>query len=352
MTAIELVDVTKRFGDVVALRDLDLVVEEGEVFGFLGPNGAGKSTTINILLDFARPTEGRAEVLGMDAQRRSQEVRRRTGVLPEGFETYGRLTGRQHVEFAIDSKGVNDDPTELLERVGIADAVDRKAGGYSKGMTQRLALAMAIAGEPELLILDEPSTGLDPNGAREMRELVREERDRGATVFFSSHILEQVEAVCDRVGILRDGELVAEDTVSELRDAAGTGQTLRVTVDSTDQEVLENVREVGGVSSAEADGETVVVSCEPDAKREVLEAIESAGATVEDFSTEEASLEELFAAYTTGDGASTGTRTGTANGQDGQELDSQTDASEHGTGGDGSADTDADGEGETEEVRA
>jgi ABC-2 type transport system ATP-binding protein len=328
MTAIELAGLTKRFGDVTALRDLDLLVEEGEVFGFLGPNGAGKSTTINLLLDFARPTEGRAEVLGMDAQRRSQEVRRRTGVLPEGFRTYDRLTGRQHVEFAIDSKEANDDPMDVLERVGIAEAADRKVGGYSKGMTQRLALGMAITGEPELLILDEPSTGLDPNGAREMRELVREERDRGATVFFSSHILEQVEAVCDRVGILRDGELVAEDSVSGLREAAGTAQTLEVTVSQADEELLASVRDVEGVSDATARGDRLSVTCDPDAKTKVLERIESEGVTVEDFSTEEASLEELFVSYTT-DGQTTNGQRGRTNGKDdGERGESESDSEE------------------------
>ena len=342
MTAIELADVTKRFGDVVALRDLDLVVEEGEVFGFLGPNGAGKSTTINLLLDFARPTDGRAEVLDMDAQRHSQAVRRRTGVLPEGFETYGRLTGRQHVAFAADSKGTDDDPDEILERVGIADAADRKVGGYSKGMTQRLALGMALTGEPDLLILDEPSTGLDPNGAREMRELVREERDRGATVFFSSHILEQVEAVCDRIGILRDGELVAEDTVSGLREAAGTGQTLQVTVDRADEDVLASVRNIGGVSGVEREGDRLTVACEPDAKTRVLEGIESVGATVRDFSTEKTSLDELFAAYTTGDGTTRNARAD-AEGSD-SSAGNAGDVDE--TAGD---DTDAD---DAEEVRA
>lgn len=315
MAVIELAGVTKRFGDIVALSDLDLAVLDGEVFGFLGPNGAGKSTTINLLLDFVRPTEGRVELLGLDAQRDSKRVRERIGVLPEGFRTYDRLTGRQHIAFAIDSKNADDDPLAILDRVGIPEAADRKAGGYSKGMTQRLALGMAIAGEPELLILDEPSTGLDPNGAREMRELVREERERGATVFFSSHILEQVEAVCDRVGILRDGELVAEDTVSGLRDAAETAQTLQVTVDRADEELLASVRGLEDVSDAAAEGETVSVACEPDAKTSVLERIESTGATVEDFSTEEASLEELFVSYTTDGRAGSGRRDRVAGGE-------------------------------------
>ena len=144
MDAIALRGVTKQFGDVTAVDGLDLAVPEGEVFGFLGPNGAGKSTTINMLLDFVRPTTGTVKVLGRNAQAESVAVRQRTGVLPEGFDVYDRLTGRTHVEFAMESKDVDGDPDRLLERTGIADAADRKAGGYSKGMRQRLALAMAL----------------------------------------------------------------------------------------------------------------------------------------------------------------------------------------------------------------
>jgi ABC-2 type transport system ATP-binding protein len=298
--AIEIDGLTKRFGDVVALQDVDLTIEEGEIFGFLGPNGAGKSTAINVLLDFIRPTSGTVTVLGHDAQADSQAVRQRTGVLPEGYDVYDRLTGRQHLEFAIESKGVDDSPEQLLERVGIPDAIDRKAGGYSKGMAQRLVLAMALVGDPDLLLLDEPSTGLDPNGAREMREIIREESDRGATVFFSSHILEQVEAVCDEVGILREGELVAVDSIDNLRDAVGTGSTLTVQIDRASEAAVEAARGVEGVSSVRADGDSLVVQTDG-SKTAVLEAVESAGVEVSDFATEEASLEELFAAYTTGD---------------------------------------------------
>jgi ABC-2 type transport system ATP-binding protein len=298
MAAIELDGVTKRFGDVVAVRDVDLEVADGEVFGFLGPNGAGKSTTINLLLDFVRPTAGRISVLGHDAHAESVAVRRRTGVLPEGYDVYDRLTGRQHVEFAIDSKEVDDDSDAVLERVGLAGEGDRKAGGYSKGMAQRLALGMALVGEPELLILDEPSTGLDPRGAREMREIVREERDRGATIFFSSHILGQVEAVCDRVGILRDGELVAVDSVEGLRDAVGTESTLVISVDAVPEGALDAVEALDGVNRARADGEQISIVCEDSAKTTVISTLEAEGATVADFETEEASLEDLFMAYT------------------------------------------------------
>jgi len=301
MAAIELDGVTKRFGDVTAVSNLDLTVPEGEVFGFLGPNGAGKSTTINMLLDFVRPTAGEVRVLGLNAGRDSVAVRRRTGVLPEGYDVYERLTGRKHIEFAMRSKEVDDDPSAVLERVGIADAADRKAGGYSKGMRQRLVLGMALVGEPDLLILDEPSSGLDPGGAREMREIVRTEADRGTTVFFSSHVLGQVEAVCDRVGIMRGGNLVAEDSIEGLRGAVDEGETLTVTVDAASEDDLAAVRALGGVTSATTDGGTVTVSCDADAKTGVIGALEDAGVTVKDFQTEETSLEDLFLAYTEGE---------------------------------------------------
>lgn len=304
MAAIETNELHKRYGgDVLALNGIDLHVREGEIFGFLGPNGAGKSTTINILLDFVRPTEGSATVLGMDAQDDSQEIRRRTGVLPEGYQVYDRLTGRYHIEFVAESKGTDDDPDDILARVGLTDDADRKAGEYSKGMKQRLTLGMALVGDPDLLILDEPSTGLDPAGVRDVREIVREEARDGTAVFFSSHILSQVEAVCDRVGILRDGELVAVDTVDGLRDTVGAETTLRITVQDLTDDALAAVRGLDGVSDLEVDGDTLLASVTDGAKTSVITTLESEGVTVEDFSTEEADLEQLFMSYTGGETA-------------------------------------------------
>jgi len=301
MAAIELDGVEKSFGDVRALRGVDLEVEDGEIFGFLGPNGAGKSTTINVLLDFIRPDAGSVRVLGRDARDDSVAVREHTGVLPEGFDVYDRLTAREHVQFAIDSKGADGDPFPLLERVGLEDAAGRKAGGFSTGMRQRLALAMALVGDPELLVLDEPSSGLDPNGARELREIVESEADRGTTVFFSSHILGQVEAVCDRVGIIREGELVAVDTIEGLRENVGGGSTLVVEVDSVPDEATHRLKSLDGVSEATVDGTTLRITCEDDVKMDAVSELETLGADVSDFSTEEAPLEDLFAAYTGAD---------------------------------------------------
>ncbi|EMA60190.1 ABC transporter ATP-binding protein [Halorubrum lipolyticum] len=332
MTAIELRGVTKEFADVTAVRDLDLTVEEGEVYGFLGPNGAGKSTTIDMVLDLVRPTAGTVRVLEQDATADGVAIRQRTGVLPDGFSVYDRLTGRQHVEFAVRSKEADDDPDALLDRVGLLDDAGRTAGGYSKGMRQRLALAMALAGDPDLLILDEPSSGLDPAGAKEMREIVRAEADRGATVFFSSHILEQVEAVCDRVGILREGDLVAEDSVAGLREAVGGEETLEIAVgDDADADAVAAVRDLDGVSRVDRDGDALVVSCADGAKTRVIGALEDAGVAVADFHTREASLEDLFLAYTEGDAPGAG---GEDPGEEGVDDTDEADAGDIGDTGD------------------
>jgi ABC-2 type transport system ATP-binding protein len=298
MAAIKTDALTKRFGeDVLAVDTLDLEVREGEVFGFLGPNGAGKSTTINMILGFLQPTAGSVDVLGMDVTRNSLDIRHRIGLLPEGYEPYENLTGREHVQSAIHAKGADDDPDVLLDRVGLdPDDARRAASEYSTGMTKRMSLAVSLVGEPDLLILDEPSTGLDPDGVALLREIIREEADRGASIFFCSHILEEVEKVCDRVGILSAGELVALDTIDNLRTEMRAGATVTATLDAV-PEPLE-VERVDGVRATSVDGRTVSVDCtEAPAKMRVLRYLDER-ATVEDVGIDEASLEALFTEYT------------------------------------------------------
>jgi len=300
MAAIRTDELTKQYGSgdgaILALDGLDLTVEDGEVFGFLGPNGAGKSTTINILLDFIEPTAGHAEVLGHDVRTESKAIRARTGVLPEGAEVFDRLTAREHIQWMADTKDVSADTDGLLETVGIADAADRKAGGFSKGMQQRLALGMALVGDPDLLLLDEPSSGLDPTGMREMRELIREQAESGTTVFFSSHILSEVEAVCDRVAILNAGELMIEDTIENLRDENGGTTSIELDVTSVpndlDLQSVEGVREM-----AVSDGTIQAICSTPAAKVDVVRCVDDR-TTVTDIIAEDTSLEELFQRYT------------------------------------------------------
>ncbi|MFB6207681.1 MAG: ATP-binding cassette domain-containing protein [Haloglomus sp.] len=304
MTVLETSNLTKRYGSgdqqVVAVDGLDLQVEAGEVFGFLGPNGAGKSTTIDMLLDYVRPTEGTATILGRDVHEASEVLRRHIGVLPEGLDLYDRLSGRRHLEFAIDWMDADDDPGAVLDRVGLTDAdAARAVADYSRGMQQRLALGMAVVGDPELLLLDEPSSGLDPHGIQQMREFVRAEADRGTTVFFSSHILGEVEAVCDRVGILHGGRLVAVDDVESLRETVGVGSELRLRVRD---DVPLDVADMEGVESVSHSGNLLrVTTTDSRVKAAVVTRLANAGVEILDVDSEEASLEDVFTAYTTGE---------------------------------------------------
>ncbi|ELY91359.1 ABC transporter [Natrialba hulunbeirensis JCM 10989] len=305
MTAIETDGLTKRYGDLEAISDVDLTVERGEIFGFLGPNGAGKSTTIDVLLDFIRPTAGRASVLDDDPQENPRAVREQIGILPDEYSLYDRLTGREHVVFAIEMNDAADDPDEILERVGLADAADQRAGDYSKGMGQRLALGMALVGDPDVLILDEPSSGIDPNGMHEIRTLLREEADRGATVFFSSHALEQVEAICDRVCVLDDGELLAVSTVENLRDSLDSRSVLVLTLDANPDPDLDlnddhGLLELPDVTDVERTETALRIECaDPGVKSAAISRVEDTGASVVDIDVEQASLEDLFAELTT-----------------------------------------------------
>jgi ABC-2 type transport system ATP-binding protein len=302
MPAIETNGLSKTFGeDVVALQDLDLTVEHGEVYGFLGPNGAGKSTTINLLLDFIHPTDGSASVLGRDAHDESVRIREDIGILPEGAEPYDRLTGREHLEFAMECKGVEADVDVLLDRVGLSqDDADRRAGGYSKGMAQRLGLGMALVGDPDLLILDEPSTGLDPSGMAEMRDLIREEAADGTAVFFSSHILGEVEAVCDRVGILNEGRLVADDDIETLREEfSGECDLVLDLADPSDGSL--DVERVDGVVDATFSNGSLQVTCgHPSVKVDAVRYVDDR-TEITDILAEETSLESMFERYTNGE---------------------------------------------------
>lgn len=299
MPSIETCGLTKRFGDdIVAVKDLDLTVEQGEIFGFLGPNGAGKSTTINMLLDFIRPTAGTAEVLGMNAQAEARAIRSRIGVLPEGYGFDDYLTGREYVEWAIDTKSADDDPDEILATVGLLEEAEQVAQSYSTGQKQRLAFGMALVDDPDLLVLDEPSSGLDPNGMQQMRSLIQDRAAAGTTVFFSSHILSEVEAVCDRVGVMNAGELVVMDTIDNLRTEAGGRSSIELKCGTPpDQQAIEAL---DGVSEVVIDERNVTAYCtDPGAKVDVVKRVDEY-TDVTDILANNTSLEELFNRYTDG----------------------------------------------------
>ena len=215
--AIQLENLTKHYGDVVGIQDLSLEVNQGEVFGLLGPNGAGKTTTIRLILDFIRPTSGRATVFGMVPRNDGVNIRRRVGYLPGDFVTYDHMTGATVTEYFTNLRSA--DPTKLealCERYKLE--LSRKIGQLSKGNKQKIGLVQAFMNDPDLLILDEPTAGLDPLLQYEFQKMIHEEKAQGKTIFMSSHVMSEVEATCDRVGIIRDGELVTIDTVAHLTE--------------------------------------------------------------------------------------------------------------------------------------
>lgn len=217
MNVIQTYGLTKYYGIVRGVENLDLEVKLGEIFGFLGPNGAGKTTTIRILLDLIRPTQGRAEIFGMDTRTHSVEIRQRLGNLPGDVSLYDNLSGEDFLTLIgrLRNNHSIKRKNELTERLDMD--LSRKIRTYSKGMKQKVAIIQALMSDPELLILDEPTSGLDPLVQREFYNLLKEEKEHGKTVFLSSHILPEVERVCDRVGILRDGLLVDIENIEDLK---------------------------------------------------------------------------------------------------------------------------------------
>ncbi len=215
--AIEARNLAKVYRNGRGVLGIDLEIAQGEIFGFLGPNGAGKTTTIRALLGLSRITGGTARIAGRDVVHDSVDVRRVTGYLPGDPALYDAMTGRQHLELALRLRGIRDRRHALAvaERLGVE--MDRKVRQLSRGNRQKVAILLALAHDPEVLLLDEPTSGLDPLAQDAFRDLLQEERERGRTVFFSSHVLPEVQALSDRVGVIRDGRLVAVDTVEGLR---------------------------------------------------------------------------------------------------------------------------------------
>jgi len=285
--AVETVGLTKTYGPTRAVVELGLRVEQGQVFGFLGPNGAGKTTTIRMLLGLQRPTSGRAAVLGLDAQRESVDVHRRVGYLPGELALYPRLSGRQHIDWFAHARGEDDSSlaAELCERFDVV--LDRPAKELSKGNRQKVGLVLAFMQRPQLLILDEPTSGLDPLMQDEFERLVRETVAEGRTVFLSSHELDEVQRLADRVAIIRSGRLVASDTVESLRQSA----PLRVEVRFREAVDPALFADLDGVTVTGRDGDLITMQV-TGAVGPVLKAI--AVHDPVDMLSRHADLEELF----------------------------------------------------------
>jgi ABC-2 type transport system ATP-binding protein len=285
--AIRTEGLSKRYGSVYAIEDLDLEVAEGEVVGYLGPNGAGKTTTIRLLLGLIRPSAGRAEIFGLDCQRQVVEAHRRLAYVAGEASLWPSLTGAEtlHLLGRVQGRVDNTYRDELIGRFDLDPS--KKVRACSKGNRQKLILIAALMTRPELLILDEPTSGLDPLMEQAFRHCVHEARERGQTIFLSSHILSEVEALCDRIGILREGLLVEMGTLAEMRHLSA------LTIEATFEGPVPDISRVPGVSSVEVVGH--LLRCHVRGTIEPLLKV-LAASDVQELLSREPSLEELFLA--------------------------------------------------------
>jgi ABC-2 type transport system ATP-binding protein len=289
----------KRYGDLVAVDHVDLTVERGDVFGYLGPNGAGKTTSLRMLLGLIRPSEGRAELFGRDPLVQGAKALDGVAGFVEGPAFYPYLSARRNLELLADyDDGPRSRIDEVLELVELRDRARDRVGGYSHGMKQRLGIAASLLRAPRLLLLDEPTTGLDPAGMRDMRRIVRRLAGEGITILLSSHLLYEVEELCNRVAIVRRGRVVYEGSLAELKATAATSYRLR----AVDLETARRVAlSVAGVADLVAvDGELRFAAGE-DAVAMLTVALGRAGVGFTALVPTTASLEELFLDLTEGD---------------------------------------------------
>ncbi|AFD00781.1 ABC-type multidrug transport system, ATPase component [Methanocella conradii HZ254] len=288
-------NLTKVYDGVKAVDSLSLHVEKGDVFGFLGPNGSGKTTTMGMMIGEIEPTSGQCLIKGIDVLRHPLDVKKIIGYMPDGLGFYENLNARQNLKFFSQFYDIPADKaekriTELLEYVGLA-GVDKKTEGYSRGMKQRLGIAQALINDPEVIFMDEPTNGLDPQGVMQVRNIIKDLSSQGKTIFFSSHILEEVRQVCRTIGIISKGRLIAQGTLDEVRHKMQKEDFVTIVVKAPGT--------VPTISSpdiidASYDNGTAVIRARSDIRDEISDQLTRNGVCIRELSIREKTLEEVF----------------------------------------------------------
>ena len=302
--AIETHELSKRYGDQIAVNALDLAVHRGEVFGLLGPNGSGKTTTILMLLGLTEPTSGGVQVLGLDPARQPLSVKARVGYMPDEVGFYDELSARANLNYIVRLNGLSGAEAQRridssLERVGLGDVADRPVATFSRGMRRRLGVADVLLKEPQLIIMDEPTQGLDPEGARSLLQTIRDLKGENITILLSSHLLHQVQAICDRVGLFRQGRMELVGTVPDLaRQVLGRGYHIRLQADGPAPELESALQRLSGVVSVrQEDHNRFEVAATHDLRAEAAEAAIAAGGRLLALDIEVPSLDDIYAHY-------------------------------------------------------
>lgn len=298
-------DLTRIYGSKVAVNHLNLEIHRGEIFGLLGPNGAGKTTTILMLLGLTEPSLGSAQIHGMDCTRNSMKVKRITGYLPDNMGFYPDMTGRENLKFTGRLNGLAEEEIDkkiegLLERVGMTYAGDQKTGTYSKGMRQRLGIADVLMKDPQVIIMDEPTLGLDPEGMREFLQLIKQlSEEDGRTILISSHQLYQIQQICDRVGIFVSGNLIASGKIEELgRQIAREGHyVLEAEAEPCDDRFLGFIYGLNGVKGIQKEGKKFIIQASRDLRKDITRFLGENHYTLLHLRQKGGDLDEIYRCY-------------------------------------------------------
>lgn len=294
---------TKHYGDFVAVDNLDLSVKQGEVFGLLGPNGAGKTTTILMLLGLTEPTKGQVRVLGFDPARQPLSVKARVGYMPDQVGFYDELTARENLIYIAKLNGIPRDQIkrrveEAIERVHLTPVIDKRAGTFSRGMRQRLGLADVLIKNPQLIIMDEPTQGLDPELAHEFLGLIQSLKEEGTTILLSSHLLHQVQAICDRVGLFSMGRMVLQGTVPELaRKVLGGAYRVQIQVKGSPAKLRKALQDIQDVNKVSMTDGVIEIEAQKDIRADVADAVIRAGGRLQSLNAESQSLDDIYTRY-------------------------------------------------------
>jgi len=302
---IEIKNLVKKYGELVAVDHLNLEINKGEVFGLLGPNGAGKTTTTLMLLGLTEPTEGMATINGCDCTRNPIEIKSKVGYLPDNVGFYGNMTGRENLRFMGEINGLSGEKLEnrideLLKRVGMEEAADKKSGTYSRGMRQRLGIADVLMKNPQIIIMDEPTLGIDPQGVRELMLLIRDLADTdGRTILLSSHQLYQVQKVCDRMGIFVHGKMVACGDLEELGKQINTDgvNKIELGVYPDNLKVQSILKGMDGVIRVEKDSDKYIIFSRYDLRLKLSGLLAGEGYTIMHMRQANSDLDEIYRKY-------------------------------------------------------
>ena len=296
-------NLTKKYGNFTAVDNLNLTVHAGEIFGLLGPNGAGKTTTILMLLGLTEPTAGEVRVLGLDPARNPLQVKAQVGYLPDQVGFYDKLSARENLIYTAKLNGLPRAEAyrridDALARMGLADVADKAVRKFSRGMRQRLGVAEVLIKQPKLIIMDEPTMGLDPEGAREFLDIIRQLKGEGITILLSSHLLFQVQSVCDRVGLFNAGKMVLEGSVPSLaRQVLGGAYRINVEVENPDHLVSLLKTLPGVVNLKRENGRVIQLETRDDLRANVAQAVIENGGKLLSLSAEVPSLDDIYARY-------------------------------------------------------